>query len=59
MTECEQYYFQTNTEIEIILADAAFLLDKTQRWKSKDLILSWDSDHLYSTKFKTPVLILA
>jgi len=46
MSECEEYYRQTNTEIEIILADAAFLLDKTQRWKSKDLILSWDSDHL-------------
>lgn len=46
MSECEKYYLQTDTDIEIILADASFLLDKTQRWKSKDLILSWDSDHL-------------
>ena len=46
MNECEKYYLQTDTEIEIILADAAFLFDKTQRWKSKDLILSWGSNHL-------------
>ena len=45
MTKCEKYY-QTDTEIEIILADANFLLNKTQGWKSKDLLLSWDTDHL-------------
>ena len=27
MNECEKYYLQTDTEIEIILADAAFLFD--------------------------------
>ena len=46
MTECEKYYLQSNPEIEIILADSAFLLDTTQHWKAKDLILTWDSDHL-------------
>lgn len=46
MTQCEEYYHKTDTEIEIILADASFLLHETQRWKSKDLILSWDTDHL-------------
>lgn len=46
MTECEKYYYDTNTDIEIIIADAAFLQHETQRWKSKDLILSYDTDHL-------------
>lgn len=46
MTECEAYYCRTNTDIEIILRDAPFLLHETQRWKSKDLILSWGTDHL-------------
>ena len=46
MTQCEEYYHKTDTEIEIILADASFLLHETQRWKSKDLILSCDTDHL-------------
>lgn len=46
MTKCEEYYRKTETEIEIILADASFLLSETQRWKSKDLFLSWDTDHL-------------
>ena len=46
MTQCEEYYRKTNTEIEIILADAAFLQHETQRWKSKDLIISYDTDHL-------------
>lgn len=46
MTKCEEYYLKTNTEIEVILADAAFLRHETQRWKSKDLILSYDINHL-------------
>lgn len=46
MTECEKYYYDTDTNIEIIIADAAFLQNETQRWKSKDLILSYDTDHL-------------
>ena len=46
MTECEEYYIKTDRDIEIILADAAFLQHETQRWKSKDLILSYDTDHL-------------
>jgi len=46
MTKCEEYYLTTDTEIEIILSDASFLLSETQRWKSKDLILSWDTNHL-------------
>lgn len=46
MTECEEYYCKTDTDIEIILRDAPFLLHETQRWKSKDLILSWDTNLL-------------
>lgn len=46
MTECEKYYLHTDTEIEIILADAPFLFGVTQQWKSKDLIISWDTDYL-------------
>lgn len=46
MTDCEKFYHETDTEIEIILADAPFLREESQRWKSKDLIISWDFDHL-------------
>jgi hypothetical protein len=46
LTECEKFYFKTETEIEIILAEVPFLRQESQRWKSKDLIISWDIDHL-------------
>ena len=46
MNECEKFYIETKTEIEIILENRPYLYMQSQRWKSKDLVLSWDTDHL-------------